>query len=793
MERNRPRGREKNISGQGNYVGRRGDGLGTGPVGSGSRPPQLGGNSGRSSGKPARSSGKSSPLRIFLLLLLLLGGGGLNALSGGGGSGEGPSGFSPSFPSNPSTILNSFAGNGSVSAGWQGSANTGKLDTTVVSGARAKRTEILGNSRDTVTIMVYMCGTDLESQHGMGTSDLQEMLNAKIDSNVNLIIYTGGCNGWRNNVISSKVNQIYQIQNGRMTCLVQDAGSVSMTDPDTLSGFIRWCAKNFPANRNQLIFWDHGGGSVSGYGYDEKYARTGSMDLAEIDRALKDGGITFDFVGFDACLMATMETALMTSQYSDYLIASEETEPGVGWYYTNWLTKLSENTSMPTIEIGKNIVDDFVDVCAQQCRGQLTTLSVVDLAELEQTIPQTLTAFSKSTSFLIQNSHYQTVSSARSHTREFAQSSRIDQVDLVHLAKNMGTQEGEALADAILGAVKYNRTSSNMTNAYGLSIYFPYQKVSQVDEAVATYQQIGMDTEYARCIQEFASLEVSGQVSSGGTASPLSALMGTMAGSTSDLTSELISQMLTSLISNGVSQIAGLDSSNMSFLSGRALSTQETADYLAANHLDPANLNWQMGDDGLPRIQMSEKQWSLVHGLELNMFFDDGQGYIDLGMDNVYGFDETGALIGRTDGTWLAINQQPVAYYHLSTVDDGANYTIIGRVPVMLNNRRTDLILVFDNENPYGVIAGARTSYSDGETQTIPKSLTELQVGDTLDFLCDYYGYDGSYQDSYYLGEQMTVEEEMNISNVYIDERAITATYRFTDLYNQHYWTTPFS
>ena len=793
MERNRPRGREKNISGQGKYVGRRGDGLGTGPVGSGSRLPKFGGNSSSSSGKPARSSGKSSPLRIFLLLLLLLGGGGLSALSGGGGSGEGPSGFSPSFPSNPSTILNSFAGNGSVSAGWQGSANTGKLDTTVVSGARAKRTEIIGNSRDTVTIMVYMCGTDLESQHGMGTSDLQEMLNAKTDSNVNLIIYTGGCNGWRNNVISSKVNQIYQIQNGRMICLVQDAGSVSMTDPDTLSGFIRWCAKNFPANRNQLIFWDHGGGSVSGYGYDEKYARTGSMDLAEIDRALKDGGITFDFVGFDACLMATMETALMTSQYSDYLIASEETEPGVGWYYTDWLTKLSENTSMPTIEIGKNIVDDFVDVCAQQCRGQLTTLSVVDLAELEQTIPQTLTAFSKSTSSLIQNSHYQTVSSARSHTREFAQSSRIDQVDLVHLAKNMGTQEGEALANAILGAVKYNRTSSNMTNAYGLSIYFPYQKVSQVDEAVATYQQIGMDAEYARCIQEFASLEVSGQVSSGGTASPLSALMGTMADSTSDLTSELISQMLTSLISNGVSQIAGLDSSNMSFLSGRALSTQETADYLAANHLDPANLNWQMGDDGLPRIQMSEKQWSLVHGLELNMFFDDGQGYIDLGMDNVYGFDETGALIGRTDGTWLAINQQPVAYYHLSTVDDGANYTIIGRVPVMLNNRRTDLILVFDNENPYGVIAGARTSYSDGETQTIPKSLTELQVGDTLDFLCDYYGYDGSYQDSYYLGEQMTVEEEMNISNVYIDERAITATYRFTDLYNQHYWTTPFS
>jgi hypothetical protein len=212
-----------------------------------------------------------------------------------------------------------------------------------------------------------------------------------------------------------------------------------MTDPNNLASFIQWCDKNFPADRNQLIFWDHGGGSLSGYGYDEKYASSGSMDLAEIDKALKKGGVTFDFIGFDACLMATLETALTVGQYGDYLIASEETEPGVGWYYTDWLTKLSANTSMPTIEIGKNIVDDFVDVCAQKCRGQSTTLSVVDLAELEHTVPQQFKEYSASTVELIEDKEYQTVSSARSGSREFATSSKIDQVDLVHLAANMGT------------------------------------------------------------------------------------------------------------------------------------------------------------------------------------------------------------------------------------------------------------------------------------------------------------------------------------------------------------------
>ena len=111
------------------------------------------------------------------------------------------------------------------------------------------------------------------------------------------------------------------------------------------------------------------------------------MSLAGINTALKNAGVKFDFIGFDACLMATVETALMLDEYADYMIASEETEPGIGWYYTNWLTKLSANTSMPTLEIGKNIVDDFVTTCASQCRGQSATLSVVDLAELSATVP----------------------------------------------------------------------------------------------------------------------------------------------------------------------------------------------------------------------------------------------------------------------------------------------------------------------------------------------------------------------------------------------------------------------
>ncbi|MBR4992050.1 MAG: peptidase C11, partial [Clostridia bacterium] len=249
MEPNRPRSREKKVTGTGT-VKRRGEGLGTGPVGTGSSAP-------RPAAKPAarpssgrqttRSSSKKTPLIAIILALLLGGGGGLGALLGGGGTTDVPQYSQPSqsvqqsqntqssqtspITLDPSIFLGNLGG-GSVSSGWELTANTAKLDRSVAQGARDKRTVIRGNGKDTVTIMVYMCGTDLESRSGMGTADLQEMLNAKTGDKVNLLIYTGGCKGWRNNVVSSQNNQIYQIRDGQMACLVENAGNAPMTDPD---------------------------------------------------------------------------------------------------------------------------------------------------------------------------------------------------------------------------------------------------------------------------------------------------------------------------------------------------------------------------------------------------------------------------------------------------------------------------------------------------------------------------------------------------------------------------------
>ncbi len=756
---------------------------------------------------------------IIIAVIVLLGGGGfgLNSLLGGGGGTESPSsGYSqsstPSYTQAPSGSqsggsqsgsssgglgnlsglgqsidISSLLGGsvGSVSTGWSGSANTSRLDTSVDPAARPKYTKLLGNGQDTVTIMVYMCGSDLESKSGMASSDLQEMTQATLGDKVNLIVYTGGSTSWKNSVVSSQVNQIYQVVSGGLIPLVKDDGTDPMTKPATLRRFIEYCAKNYPASRSELILWDHGGGSISGYGYDEKNQRSGSMGLAGIHEALSGAGVQFDFIGFDACLMGTLESGLSLAPHADYLIASEETEPGIGWYYTDWLTALSADTSMPTVEIGKRIVDDFVSTCDRRCAGQKTTLSVVDLAELEKTVPNKFKDFSQSLSGLLQEKEYKTVSDARANTREFAVSSKVDQVDLVHLSRNLDTPESRALADTVLSAVKYNRTSSSITDAYGMSIYFPYQKMSRVDSAVNAYDALGLDSEYSRCIQQFASVEVAGQAVSGGQASPMGSLLGGSTGG-SLVSSDLFSGLLGSLL-GGDGLVSGLTGGSSDFL-GRSLDVESASEYLAANRFDPARLFWQSSGSGYV-LTLPEEQWSMVQDLALSVFYDDGEGFLDLGLDNVFEFTDDGALMGAFDGTWLAIDSQPVAFYYIDTVYDGDSYTVTGRVPVLLNGSRADLILIFDNAHPYGYIAGARSDYRNGETDTVAKSIPELEVGDTIEFICDYYAYDGSYLDTYSIADPVTYSGSEEISNVYIDASAVSACYLFTDFYNQSYWT----
>ncbi|MCR4567214.1 MAG: peptidase C11 [Pseudobutyrivibrio sp.] len=792
---NRPVSRKRHVTGSGS-VNRRGS------VGSG-HSAHHGGGYGTHSGDSHRSYGGGGfggggfgGLKVIIVLIIaLLGGGG--ALFGGLGNSD--SNQTQTSPASGQTSYGDLAsmlfgggggtnGFGGGNAQWSSKSNTGVLDTNVDPSARPKYTKLKGDGSDTTTILIYMCGTDLESRGAMASKDLQEMLNATVADNINLIVYTGGCTGWKNNTISNRTNQIYQIKNGQFNLLKDNIGDLPMTDPKTLSSFIKWGAQNYPADRYALIFWDHGGGSVTGYGYDEKHKNAGSMELGEINKALTEGGLKYDFVGFDACLMATVETGLMLDAHSDYMIASEETEPGIGWYYTNWLTNLSKNPSVSTLDIGKTIVDDFVAQCGKQCPGQKTTLSVVDLAELSATVPEDLKNFATATSGLIDKKEYKTVSNARSSTREFAQANRIDQIDLIDFAVKMDTDTSKELVKSLKGAVKYNNTSSNMINAYGLSIYFPYRQTSKVDNMVNTYGEIGMDESYSACIQKFASVEYYGQQATNNNTNPMGMLLGSSGGNNDLGSADAVAQLLNMFLSQGSSQ---------KFLEN-GVDVDTAAEIIAKDNIDSDDIKWTKNDVGDDIIALDEDKWDNVQDLELTMLVKDGDGYIDLGKDNIFDFDDDGNLMQATDRSWLAIDGQIVAYYHLDTTGDENNYTITGKIPVMLNDERADLIVVFTSDNENGYIAGATYNYDSEDVEVIAKNLTELNQGDVIDFICDYYTVNGDnveYEDTYYLGDKMAVKKPMNqiqVSNLVIEDKKLVCAYVFTDIYGNTIYSESF-
>ncbi|MBQ3275587.1 MAG: peptidase C11 [Oscillospiraceae bacterium] len=868
----RPRAHQKKESGQSVNVNKTDKvETGHGPVGSGGCPPQTppssGGSNKTSYQRPAGSGSSSSYRRSssllgnnkLLLIILVVAILFLLTRSCGNSSQSYTQPQAGTQQTVPVTAAPTAAPTAEPTQAPAVTAAPTQAPVSAGTEARAKRYVPLGNGKDTVTVMVFMCGTDLESNYGMATSDLQEMASANIGSNVNVIVETGGCKMWKNRIVSNSTNQIYKVESGGVRLLKDNMGSKPMVQPATLTEFIQFCRTNYPADRNILIFWDHGGGSISGYGYDELYKSAGAMDLAEISTALKDADCTFDWIGFDACLMATLETALVCEPYADYLIASEETEPGTGWYYTNWLTALSKNTSVDTESLAKLLIDDFVRTSTGASASAKVGLSLTDLADLSGAVPAAFRDFSLSTTQLISSNSYATVSNARASARQFAQSSRINQIDLVDFANRIGTAEAQALSQAVRSCVKYNNT--NISHAYGLSIFFPYETMKTVKTAVSTYQQVGMDEAYTKCISSFASLASSGQLSAaagtyGGSSygsgytsggldlgSLLGAYLGGSSGSSSGSSygsyggsygASPLGSLLGGYTGTGGNTSAGasIDPAMLmqllgAFAGGRSLPDWADADtmdraasYVAENYIDPGDIFVTVRNDGARILSLTGEQWDLIQDVALNVFVDDGEGFIDMGLDNVdFEFDGND-LVMNYSGKWMTVNGAPVAYYMLSVTDDDEGYLVRGRIPALLTSSSAllssvnsssglkaldgtvgngsdapqsvthlvDLEVIFDDENPYGVITGARPMYED-DTSTLAKGDLTIQPGDQIQFLCDYYGYDGSYQSTYKLGSPIVVERGgLEVAYSHLDED-VSVTYRLTDIYSNHYWT----
>lgn len=356
-----------------------------------------------------------------------------------------------------------------------------------------------------LTLMVYMCGSNLESQYSAATMDLLEMASSGYDmKKVNLLVMTGGTQSWELGLPTDALC-VYMPMRGSLR-MVDAFESMSMGAPEALNALLAYGYERFPAEKYALIMWDHGGGPLNGVCWDELY-ESDHLTMEELTSALASSPVAsqpLEWIGFDACLMASAEVASLLEPYARYMIASEETEPGEGWDYA-FLTDIDGDADGAAT--GRRIIDGYFDASGSSPR---LTLSCMDLSKVGA-LREAMDGFFEKLE--ISGGNYSMYSYVARNTRGFgkgaARGSSYDLIDLGSLVDQLSEQPSanaaaaESARKALDDIIVYSRCGDDAGS--GLSIYHPFDNMeSYASTWSALYPQLGFSKGYADYVARFA-------------------------------------------------------------------------------------------------------------------------------------------------------------------------------------------------------------------------------------------------------------------------------------------------
>lgn len=363
------------------------------------------------------------------------------------------------------------------------------------------------------TIMIYMVGSDLESMHGAATLDLTEMEEAMPSTgDNNIVVCTGGASKWQNTLISEDEQTILHLEDGAFT-VVDTVESANMGEAENLGNFISQCMEQYNTDLYSLILWDHGAGPILGYGLDENF--NDIMTLPEMQSALESSvgqsGKKLEWIGFDACLMSSMEICNAFAPYANYMIASQETEPGWGWNY-EFLSSLSQ-PDMDGAHLGKEIIDSYMaygeEIFEMNPRSYADlTLSCLDLNKYQQA-EDAFNSFFSETHKTLSTETFPLAVQKRGRVKEFGGFSSsfnyclVDTVDLIDkLADDESAIEDDNVINAIENMIVYMRT--NVENANGISICYPNNSDNEYSEiCLKLDESIDFAEDYVKYLNDF--------------------------------------------------------------------------------------------------------------------------------------------------------------------------------------------------------------------------------------------------------------------------------------------------
>lgn len=338
--------------------------------------------------------------------------------------------------------------------------------------ATAQINVIDASSQDAYTILLYVCGSNLESGSGLATTDLKEIVAAgTLPEGVNVVLETGGSPSW-----SSYSKNITSDQKTIPTTLTrwalnsstifervstnQQPSDSSMGESSTFESFLEWGITNYPADKTGVILWNHGGG-MNGCCNDDNY--NDILTPAELYRALQkvlgtgSNKTKLEWIGYDCCTMQMADIASINADYFHYQIASQELEDGNGWSYTNWVKKLYQSvkagTELATSDLLNIICEDFVSAYGDNSSNN-QVLSAIKLDNM----PTFVNAFNEFTAGYDNQESFNNVKSKALNTLRFSEldGACFGDVDMRGLLLNLGATETSTVVSAFDNLIASN-------------------------------------------------------------------------------------------------------------------------------------------------------------------------------------------------------------------------------------------------------------------------------------------------------------------------------------------------
>lgn len=578
----------------------------------------------------------------------------------------------------------------------------------------------------------YLCGSDLESGGGFASNDLQELMEVTLPDNVRVVIETGGSSQWHNDFADAEKLQRF-VYTGNELELVDEQPSANMGEAQTLADFLSYAKENYPGEKTAVVFWNHGGGSVAGAAFDELYG-CDSLNLAELKEAfgsvwnLSEEEPPIELIGFDTCLMATVDVAAAFSDIGRYLVASEETEPANGWYYSHWVKALAENPDMDGAKLGKVICDTYYEGCEAVGTQDNATLSVTDLSKIQPLLEayeafgnECLAAACEDPSFFSQFARAAYSSeNYGGNTKEQGYSNMVDLGDLSRLASLSSSQQ---VSSALSGCVLYKINGIYRSQAQGLSCYYSYDGDLDIYNG---YADLGTGNAF-KYYYEYG------------------------------LTGELADA--------GMEYVADLDITELSAVPN-----------LSAMDWDGIPLD--VDDDGTSVMVLGEEAQNILASIGFQLFYADEENdmMMLLGSDNDIETDwENGVFRDNFRGVWGALDGHLV-YMELNY--EGEDYNLYS-VPVLLNGEEYNLQIVYDFSSEQWSILGAWQGID--ENGMADKELRALSIGDEITILWQLASYSGEDDFESYQADTFTVTENTAFSEAPLFDGTYRMMFEMTD------------